>query len=546
MAQTDQTFIPLQNAEKHMLYPDFDAMWNRLESQLPGPEAGLLPVDTNAPKRRRVRKVAMIAALTAVLATTPVIAALSYHWDGIVPNTGIQSALQQGLGQAIEQSATHDGATITIHTAVVDDNRTVLLYSLSLKGKAAAEGLQFAKMELTGNQGRIIEGRQKMVFNKERNEWSGYFEADWAPENPETDVRFTVRKLRSLSKAERELIFDPFSGGKQAYSLGQDGIGQLSINPVPEGDNVLLSTAVTFSEPEARSWARPQIGVYKDGQPVEESIPGAFGKPGEKGEYTGVQHYRKSDLLDNSVKYKLLYTREDWHIDKEWAFDLHLDKQTMLSGTVKKELHLPMEDAGTTFLLEQMTVTPTQIRITGKRERYASFPLLNIFLDVNGTLLRRGMLFINENPEELLYVFDLQPGIQVHAETPITLVAKHEVVEHKDAKEPIRLTGISEEKKTMTTLVGGYTVKWTYYKHDGNLYVQSECDDPAFGGVNQTYMGSGANSKIGNQMTMNFTGSGNNLAIDEYPNFSGTEAEINITWYKTENPDKELRIKLNG
>lgn len=264
------------------------------------------------------------------------------------------------------------------------------------------------------------------------------------------------------------------------------------------------------------------------------------------GEYTGVQHYRKSDLQDKNVKYKLLYTRQDWQIDKDWTYALHLDKQKMLSGTVKKELHTPMEYAGTTFMLEQMIATPTQIRITGKRERYARFPLLKTFLDVNGTLLWGGSPDVMGNPEELKYVFDLQPGVQVAAETPISLVAKHEVIEHKDATDPIRLTGISDEKKTITTLVGGYAVKWTYYKRDGNLYVQSECDDPAFGGVNQTYMGTGVNRAVGKQVTVNFSGDGNNLAIDEYANFSGTEAEIYIFWYYTENPDKELRFKLNG
>ncbi|WP_409345207.1 hypothetical protein [Paenibacillus sp. MBLB4367] len=52
--------------------------------------------------------------------------------------------------------------------------------------------------------------------------------------------------------------------------------------------------------------------------------------------------------------------------------------------------------------------------------------------------------------------------------------------------------------------------------------------------------------KIGKQVTANFSGEGINSAIDEYTNFSGTEADIYIFWYYTENPDKEPRIKLNG
>jgi hypothetical protein len=48
----------------------------------------------------------------------------------------------------------------------------------------------------------------------------------------------------------------------------------------------------------------------------------------------------------------------------------------------------------------------------------------------------------------------------------------------------------------------------------------------------------------GKQVTTNFSGDGNNQAIDMYPNFSGTEVELYIYWYYTENLDKQLRVEL--
>jgi hypothetical protein len=119
-------------------------------------------------------------------------------------------------------------------------------------------------------------------------------------------------------------------------------------------------------------------------------------------------------------------------------------------------------------------------------------------------------------------------------------------VEHKDAKEPVKLKSISEEEKTMTTQVGGYSVKWTYYKRDGDLYVQSECSDTSFGGINQTYIGKGMDGKVGKPVTTNFSGDGNNKAIDLYKNYTGNDAEIYIFWYYTENPNKQVRVELKG
>lgn len=111
-------------------------------------------------------------------------------------------------------------------------------------------------------------------------------------------------------------------------------------------------------------------------------------------------------------------------------------------------------------------------------------------------------------------------------------------------KIPIRLTNISEKKQTITTQVGGYPVLWTYYRQDNNLFVQSESADPSFGGVNQTYMGKGEQRLTGKQVTVNFSGDGNNKAIDMYANYEEKEAQLNIFWYYTEKPDKSLRTEL--
>jgi hypothetical protein len=546
MDKVEKTFERFLDEEAKLDYPDFEAMWSRIESSMPGPDEKLQAVDMAVPKPKRLRKVAVISILAAVLVATPVVATLSYNWDSILSyRSGVRSALQEGLGQNIGKEVTHDGVTLTVHTAIVDDNRTVLLYSLRTKGGTMSY-LNFAKMELKDNGGRIIEGRQSQLWDKASQTWNGYFETEWTPDTLQADVQFTAHNLQSFSAVERDIALDPLNGQTQTFTIGQDGMAEMTVSPFIQGEKMMMASAITFNQTEAKAWVFPHIGVYKDGEPVHDAGSGAFGKPGEHGEYTGQQFYHLIDLQEGSVKYKLLYTREEWRIDKDWTFNLGLDKQQMLSGTEKRPLNVPLEHPDGRMVLTQMIVTPTQIRIKASHEKYASFPFMNYELEVNGIVLKGGMWGPRDNPEETTFRFEVPVGLHVTEQTPVAFVAKYERTEHKDAKEPIRLKDISEEKKTMTTQVGGYTVKWTYYKQDGNLYVQSECEDPSFGGINQTYMRKGGeNTSPGKKVSVSFGGDGNNQAIDMYPNFAETEAELGIFWYYTENPDKELRVEFN-
>jgi hypothetical protein len=191
-----------------------------------------------------------------------------------------------------------------------------------------------------------------------------------------------------------------------------------------------------------------------------------------------------------------------------------------------------------------MITTPTQVRIKASNERYARFPFMSYSLEVDGTVLRGGIADAHTNPEETVFRFEIPPAVRINANSSITFVAKHERVERTNAKAPIPLREISEEKKTITTDVGGYSVLWTYYRKDGSLYVQSESAEAEFGGVNQTYMINGETREIGKKITYGFGGDGNNQATDVYEGFAGKDADIYIFWYYTEDPDKELRTVL--
>lgn len=96
--------------------------------------------------------------------------------------------------------------------------------------------------------------------------------------------------------------------------------------------------------------------------------------------------------------------------------------------------------------------------------------------------------------------------------------------------------------------VGEYPVKWTYYKQNGDLYVESESPDERFGGINQTFIRKEDRRIPGHILFDWIPGAGLNDSlnkrVDVYPGFEGTEAEMYIFMYLVRHPERELTVKL--
>ncbi|MNI09074.1 hypothetical protein D3C73_621280 [compost metagenome] len=154
----------LLNDEDHLTYPDFEAMWGRIEPHLPGSKEKLLPVVQQATGRKNVRRSVLIAAAVVLVVATLVFAAITYNWDNyLYRNGGIQSALQRGLGQSLEKSVMKDGVNLTVQTAAVDGTRTVLLFSVNAPNIKSNQLARFAEMSLKTVDGRMIEGSHRLM-----------------------------------------------------------------------------------------------------------------------------------------------------------------------------------------------------------------------------------------------------------------------------------------------------------------------------------------------------------------------------------------------
>jgi len=106
----------------------------------------------------------------------------------------------------------------------------------------------------------------------------------------------------------------------------------------------------------------------------------------------------------------------------------------------------------------------------------------------------------------------------------------------------VKLTNIDEQKQSLTTSIGGYPVTWTYYKQEGNLIVRTSSEDPNFGGVGQTYIGS--KRILSDERSFRIWGDIGNSLTEIYNNYEGDSAEMHIFSYSEHRPEQEARATL--
>ncbi|MEK5398784.1 DUF4179 domain-containing protein [Paenibacillus sp. FSL K6-2859] len=546
------------NEDKGVPYPDFESMWGRLEqegSTMTPIQARMINGSEN--RGRNWSKIAVVASFSVLIAAAPVYAAVHYNWDNMLHGRGgVQAALAQNLGQQLDQSVTLDGVTLKLHTAIVDENRTVILFTMDVGKRLENEIWNVKGMTLKDADGASNPSEFSYVLWDEKNQlYNGYFESDWTPKQNNVNVQLVADNLQAFSTQELDLALDIRSQETQNFPIGQEGMRSIEVKPFTQGqEKMLFSSAIIFDQPEAKEWTNPTIVGFKNGTLINSLPGGTFGAPGENGEYTAQQYFKAEDVSSGQLTYKLQYMKQEKNVEGPLAFDLQLSKKQMESGTINTSLNLPLEEGETDYTLEKMVLTPTQIRITIRsKEKGDNFPYKKSALEVEGKSLEGDFWRSPEGEPELTVLrFERPVDLEITKETPITFVAKYKVTQHgsykitknNDDKIPLLLTNISQKKQTIIQQLGGYPVKWTYYMQGADLYVETGSDDTRFGGINQTHIGLGKERILGKPVTVNFTGDGNNKAIDVYKDFKGTEASIYNFYYTTDDPEKETRVQI--
>ncbi|MEK3873463.1 MULTISPECIES: DUF4179 domain-containing protein [unclassified Paenibacillus] len=527
-------------------YPDFERMWSSIRQDELRMAAG---GEAAIPRPRSRKRTAIAVSLSVALIATPVYAAVTYDWSNLLSyRAGIQTALEQGLGQTIEQSVTQDGITFTLHTAFTDENRTFLLYSLDPGPARKGKAISFENIGLRDGGGRVIEGNNSYHWNEELKVYQGYFETDWVLNEPQADVEFFVENIRFVGDGSQAIDFRPDRAETQTFTIQKDGIGTVTLQSFEQAEGqVLLKSVISFTDSwlQNNSWVRIEA-VNAKGERIRESKPSVFGTPEASDEYSNQQIYSAADLRAEGTSFQLKYDRTLGTAAGTWSLHTALSKKQLERSSFKDQLNIPLKEVPGGTKIAEMIVTPTQVRLVlTHEEKYAGVPYTEYQLDVGGKLLEGGLWPVSNEPAQTELRFEMA-GLtpEALANEPITLIAKHRVDEHKGDNQPVRLTGISTKRQTVSSSIAGYPITWTYYMKDGNLYVESRSSDPAFGGVNQTYYLDGGERNYGKPALIRMLGDEGNENIDVFENFKETEQDIYIFMYTTNQPEDELRVQV--
>ncbi|RJG26913.1 hypothetical protein DQX05_02535 [Paenibacillus thiaminolyticus] len=158
---------------------------------------------------------------------------------------------------------------------------------------------------------------------------------------------------------------------------------------------------------------------------------------------------------------------------------LRLNKEKALHASAICTLDVPLRTTDGEAVVRKLFIRPTGIRVEIEHCRaYSRLPYKHVYLSVGGRQLE-GEEWLTDNTGEgsnylQTYLFEAPPDLRLTADLPMELLLQYEVEEIWDDKQPILLSNISDEKQTLTTDVGGYPVKWTYYKQNGDLYVEAK------------------------------------------------------------------------
>lgn len=525
----------------HVQYPDFDQMWSSIQKD----ELKTLeePIELR-PSRRK--KFALVAGLAVALMATPVYAALNYDWTSILSyRAGIQSALDQGLGQTIEQSVKKEGFTLTVHTAFIDDNRTSLLYSLKPDANWDGKDVSFEKIGIKDSKGNFIEGGYLHEWNDELKVFQGLFETEWIAKDQTTNIDFMIENIQMIDVGTQPINYDPNNLNTQVFPVHKDGIDSVTVHSFDHSDGkILLQSTIALTDPDMLDKGIFIEAIDAKDNSIQRSETLSFSPPGAvTGRYLSQQVFKSDVLQATGTKFQLAYDYIQETKESTWKINMDLAKKHLENGSFKQVLDIPVDEIAVGAKIHEIKVTPTQVRLiftSKEKETYIPMPYKKYQLDVGGTLLE-GSLVSEADRTELRFEMTGLNSVSL-ADQPLTLVAKDRFNEYEGNNQPIRLTNISDTPQSKTTSIDGYPITWKYYKKDNYLYVESSSSNPTFGGVGQTYYLEN-NERVPGIPRIRFD---SNKQIDEYDNFDKNDLDVYIWKYTTLQPDAELRVPLQS
>ncbi|WP_068617886.1 DUF4179 domain-containing protein [Paenibacillus tuaregi] len=528
--------------------PDYEAMWNRIEAQL---------VQKNQQERashrgisRHKKKVLVLVASVSILAALPAMAAVNGSWDSLWNGRSSLNAIEQGLGDRLDQTVTSGDIPVTLNGVATDDQRMNMLLTMNVSGLPAYDAIEFERSELSEGKNKAEHIQVQLKQEQGQGRLFGLATVQNKLGEERKSYQLTLENVVFYQYRSFPLDLIPVESQDKKAALSGTPVSSVEMTSVIREGNV-FTVRYKLSGVNLEAVANPHLVLTSGGQVIKEMYAAVL--PSEDPNVIVRQsNFEISDADLKKARFELSALEESGRKEGRWNFAFEADGKKAAQAMFAVKLN-PTDDANDSMMkFTEMVVTPLEIRLMyeeGGRFPEPGVPLVNydsVKLIVDGREMDSGSGFWTTKDGRFYRRFELPQWYEQKdwRNVPVKVILSGKKVQERANKNHLlELVQPAAERKTVKTELHGTSVEFTYYKKGKDLIVESSSSDPSFGGITQSYLDMKGERKFPEMNPNPPGGNGTNHKTERYVNVPEGDLKLNPFLYQWVDP--KARVELN-
>ncbi|MEK8127474.1 DUF4179 domain-containing protein [Paenibacillus filicis] len=551
-SQQDQYLRELARKERPEL-PDFDAMWQRIQTNLETPEkfprsqrdrearSGL--------RRRTTRLLPAAAAISTLLVAAPVVAGMTLGWPELMGRLGVSTAFNNGFGNPLDITVGSEGVDVTLHGVVTDAKRLDILFSAVVPDMPSYDYVKFTKASLTDGKGKSDELVNLIPTNASGGKLTGLLETDNGLSWGRNKLSLTLEGLTFFKYTDTPLPAPTAQlQAGQIIPTGTD-YGALSIVSVERnGETVSIRYEVPVSSAEA-SHAHPHLFL-------------TWGDKRISSDYAAVLPTDKENIQLSQANFKL--TAREWEqaslhfsylekirtIGGHWSASFDVDDSKARMAIYRQKLEVPEAANDSSMKFKELSITPLQIRIDYDDVRMlphdAQYDYETYQLQVGERVISGGRW--HDDKTRWFLRFESPEWYKDWSGVPMKLLLSDLIIRKRSTDQWQPLQQVTEQRQSFETTLDGFQVIFRYYRQGDDLLVESESADERFLGIGQTAIKQDGKWIYPEMDPMPPGGNGSSRRVNKYPGLLANKGKLELSpgFYSYRVPGHTREISIHN
>ncbi|AWB44731.1 hypothetical protein DCC85_11225 [Paenibacillus sp. CAA11] len=529
--------------------PDYEAMWSRIEERL----AHKNQLERASQRGiRHKKKVLVLVASVSILAALPAMAAVNGSWDSLWNGRSSFNAIEQGVGNRINQTVTSGGIPLTLDGVATDDQRMNMLLTMNVSDLPTYDAIEFGRSELSEGKDKAKRIQVQLKQDQGQGRLFGLATVQNKLGEERKSYRLTLENIVFYQYRNFPLDVIPAESQDKTAALSGGPVTSVEMTSVIRKGNVFtVRYKLSGVNQEAARKANPHLVLISGGQVIKEKYAAVL--PSEDPNVIVCQsNFEISDADLKKSHFELSVLEESGRKEGSWNFAFEADGKKAAQAMFAVQLE-PADVANDSMMkFTELVITPLEIRLMyemGGRSPQPDVPLIHyesVKLIVDGQEMDSGSGFWTTKDGRFYRRFELPQWYEQKdwSNVPMKVILSGKKVQERANKDHLlTLDQPAAQKKTVTTELHGTSVEFTYYKEGKDLIVESSSSDPSFGGITQSYLDINGERKFPEINPNPPEGNGTNRKVERYVNIPEGDLKLNPFLYQWFDP--KARVELN-